>query len=137
MNVGPLSCSPSNVADSFRPTPACMTPSEFTSPVVAGGVATFGAQRRNQVYGPNFFDTDLTLMKNFRVPKWENAELGIGAQAFNVLNHPNFDQPVGNIADPQFGYIIRTVATPTSIFGAFLGANASPRGLQIRAQLRF
>jgi hypothetical protein len=30
-------------------------------------------------------------MKNFRIPKWEGAELEIGAQAFNVLNHPNFD----------------------------------------------
>jgi hypothetical protein len=135
--VGPITCSSSNVADAFRTTPACMTPTEFTSPVTPGGVATFGNQRRNQVYGPSFFNADLTLMKNFRVPMWEGAEFQIGAQAFNVLNHPNFDQPVGNIADPQFGYSIRTVATPTSIFGAFLGANASPRALQIRAQLRF
>ena len=36
-----------------------------------------------------------------------------GAHAFNVLNHPNFDQPVGNLGDPNFGYILRTVATPT------------------------
>ena len=135
--VGPLSCSASNVLNNFKSTPACMTPSEFTSPVIAGGVATFGNERRNQVYGPNFFDTDLTVMKNFRVPKWEGAEFQIGAQAFNVLNHPNFDQPVGNLADPNFGYSIRTVATPTSIFGSFLGADASPRALQIRAQLRF
>ncbi len=72
-------------------------------------------------------------MKNFRVPHWEGAELGVGAQAFNVLNHPNFDQPVGNLTDAQFGYSIRTAATPTSIFGSFLGADASPRVLQIRA----
>jgi hypothetical protein len=136
-SVGPISCSPSNVANAFISTPACMTPAEFTSPVVPGGIATFGNVRRNQIYGPNFFDADLTIMKNFRIPKWEGAELELGAQAFNVLNHPNFDQPVGNIADPEFGYILRTVATPTSIFGSFLGADASPRALQIRAQLRF
>ena len=138
MNVGPLSCSPSNVADNFRTTQPCMTPTEFTPSVdPTTGVAGFGNERRNQVYGPSFFDTDLTLMKNFRMPKWEGAELSIGAQAFNVLNHPNFDQPVRNIANSQFGFINRTVATPTSIFGAFLGANAAPRALQIRAQLRF
>jgi hypothetical protein len=136
-NVGPINCSSANVLNSYKPTPACMTPAEFTSPVTAGGVATFGNERRNQVYGPSFFNADLTLMKNFRIPKWEGAEFQIGAQAFNVLNHPNFDQPVGNLADPNFGYIIRTVATPTSIFGSFLGADASPRALQIRAQLRF
>jgi hypothetical protein len=136
--VGPLTCSPSNVFNNFKTTPACMTPTEFTSPVnPATGIATFGNERRNQIYGPYFFDTDLTVMKNFRIPKWEGAELQIGAQAFNVLNHPNFDQPVGNIADPNFGYSLRTVATPTSIFGSFLGADASPRALQIRAQLRF
>jgi hypothetical protein len=47
------------------------------------------------------------------------------------LNHPNFDQPVGNIDNAQFGYGVRTVSTPTSIFGSFLGAD------QIRAQLTF
>lgn len=134
--VGPIACSTSNVFDVNRATTPCMNTSQFTSPVTATG-GHFGNERRNQVYGPHFFDTDLTIMKNFRVPKWENAEFQIGAQAFNVLNHPNFDQPVGNLLNPQFGYIIRTVATPTSIFGSFLGANASPRALQIRAQLRF
>jgi len=137
-NVGPLSCSSSNVFDNYRTTPACMTAAEFTSPVSAAtGIGTLGNERRNQVYGPSFFDTDITVMKNFRMPHWEGAELQVGAQAFNVLNHPNFDQPVGDLVNPQFGYSIRTVATPTSIFGSFLGADAAPRALQIRAQLRF
>ncbi|HTT24738.1 MAG TPA: hypothetical protein VMG82_37830 [Candidatus Sulfotelmatobacter sp.] len=88
--------------------------------------------------GLDFYDLLIeSVMKNFRIPRWEGAELEIGAQAFNVLNHPNFDQPVGDISNPQFGFINRTVATPTSIFGSFLGADASPRALQIRAQLRF
>jgi len=137
-NVGPISCSPSNVANAFVTTPACMSPTQFTSPLVTtNGIASFGNQRRNQIYGPHYFNADFTLMKNFRIPKWEGAEFQVGAQAFNVLNHPNFDQPVGNIANSQFGFINRTVATPTSIFGSFLGANASPRALQIRAQLSF
>jgi len=136
-NVGSLSCSSSNRFDNFQATPACFTPADFTSPIASGGVATFGNERRNQIYGPNFFDADLTVMKNFRIPKWEGAEFEVGAQAFNVLNHPNFDQPVGVLGAPNFGYSQKTVATPTSIFGSFLGADASPRALQIRAQLRF
>ena len=136
-SVGPLTCSSSNVLNNYVSTPACMTPAEFTSPVGPNGIGTFGSQRRNQVYGPSYFDTDLTLMKNFRIPKWEGAELQIGAQAFNVLNHPNFDQPINDISNSSFGYSVTSVATPTSIFGAFLGANAGPRALQIRAQLRF
>jgi len=136
-NVGPLNCSRSAAFNNYVTTSPCMTATEFTAPLATTGAFGFGNQRRNQVYGPLYFNTDLTVMKNFRIPKWEGAELQIGAQAFNILNHPNFDQPVGDISNPQFGFINRTVATPTSIFGSFLGADASPRALQIRAQLRF
>jgi hypothetical protein len=136
-SVGPLSCSSSAVFKASGTTKPCLMPSEFASPVGPGGIAAFGRQRRNQVYGPMFFDTDLTVMKNFRIPNWESAEFQIGAQVFNILNHPNFDQPVGDVSNSQFGTIIRTVGTPTSIFGSFLGGASSPRALQIRAQLRF
>jgi hypothetical protein len=129
--TGPLSCSASAA------TTPCMTASQFPTAVTPGGVATFGNERRNQLYGPMFFDTDLTLMKNFRIPHWEGAQFQIGAQAFNVLNHPNFDQPVNNIGSPAFGSIVKTVGPPTSIFGSFLGGDSSPRALQIRAQLTF
>jgi hypothetical protein len=137
--VGPLSCSSSaafTVTGTNRP---CMTGSQFFSPVptATGGIASFGQQRRNQIYGPVYFNTDLTLMKNFRIPGWESGEVQVGAQFFNILNHPNFDQPVGDVSNSQFGQSIRTVATPTSIYGSFLGANAAPRAVQIRAQLRF
>jgi len=130
-SVGPLNCGPSAA------TTPCFNASEFSTAVGPGGIATFGNQRRNQVYGPSFFDTDLMLMKTLPIPHWEGAKFQFGAQAFNILNHPNFDQPVGDISNPQFGSIVRTVATPTSIFGSFLGADASPRSLQIKAQLTF
>jgi len=84
-----------------------------------------------------FFDTDLSLMKNFKIPHWEGAEFQIGAQAFNLFNHPNFDQPVNDVANSQFGSIVRTVGPATSVFGSFLGGDSSPRAVQIRAQIRF
>ncbi len=112
--LGTLSCS-----SSAATTPS-LNAAQFTSPVVPGGVATFGNERRNQIYGPRFFDTDLSLMKNFRIPRWENTKLQIGAQAFNLFNHPNFDQPVGDLSSSQFGSIVRTVGAPTSVFGSFL-----------------
>jgi outer membrane receptor protein involved in Fe transport len=129
--IGPLSCS------SSATTMPCMTQSQLTSPIVAGGIASFGSQRRNQIYGPRFFDADFTLLKNFAIPHWEGAKFQIGAQAFNLLNHPNFDQPVGDISNPSFGSIIKTIGSPTSIFGYFLGGDDSPRAIQIRAQLQF
>jgi hypothetical protein len=113
-------------------TPCLDSTTQFT-PAVNG----FGNQRRNQVWGPHFFDTDLTVMKNFHLPISESSNLGIGVQFFNILNHPNFDQPVADISNPNFGSIINTVSVPTSIVGSFLGGDASPRLIQIKGTLTF
>jgi hypothetical protein len=97
----------------------------------------FGNQRRNQVNGPNLFNTDLTLSKGIPVPHWEGARLDFGITAYNLFNHANFDQPDGDIASPSFGSIVTTVNPPTSIYGSFLGADASPRLLQTQIKLTF
>jgi hypothetical protein len=76
-------------------------------------------------------------MKNFNVPGWEHAKFGVGAQFFNLFNHPNFDQPVGDISNPDFGTIISTVNTPNSILGSALGGDASPRLIQFKGTLTF
>ena len=122
---------PSSCSSSAVNTP-CFAAGQF-SPATTG----FGSQRRNQFYGPDYFDTDLTLMKNFAVPHWEGAKFSLGAQFFNLFNHPNFDQPVGDVSNSQFGSIINTVNTPTSILGSFLGADASPRLIQLKAAFTF
>jgi hypothetical protein len=97
----------------------------------------FGVQRRNQLYGPNFFDADLSVMKNFHVPLGEKGEFGVGLQFFNLFNHPNFDQPVADVSSSQFGLITRTVSVPTSLLGSFLNGDASPRMIQVKANLSF
>jgi hypothetical protein len=76
-------------------------------------------------------------MKNFHVPISESSTVGIGFQFFNLFNHANFDQPVGDVASSQFGLINRTVSVPTSILGSFLNGDASPRLIQVKAQFTF
>ena len=99
---------------------------------------SFGNQRRNQFFGPGYFNTDFTVMKFTSMPHWESAKLGLGVQFFNVLNHPNFDQPIRDLSNTgQFGQIVRTVNTPTSILGSFLGGDASPRLIQLTAKFNF
>ena len=88
------------------------------------------------MFGPRFFNTDLTITKDFHIPGWENGVISIGATAYNVLNHPNFDQPVADVAS-TLGTIISTVNPPTSIYGSFLGGDASPRLLQTQIKLSF
>jgi hypothetical protein len=94
-------------------------------------------QRRNQFYGPHYFDTDMTIMKYTAIPHWETAKFGIGAQFFNLFNHPNFASPVNNVANPQFGQVLSTVNPPTSILGSFLGGDASVRLIQLTAKFNF
>jgi hypothetical protein len=45
--------------------------------------------------------------------------------------------PVGNVSSSLFGKITRTVSGPTTIFGGLLGADASPRLIQLKVQLTF
>jgi len=109
----------------------------FQSPLPTTTINGWGNQRSNQVWGPHYFDTDLTIMKNFHVPINESSNFSVGLQFFNILNHPNFDQPDSNISSSTFGSIINTVSVPTSIFGSFLGGDASPRLIQIKGSLSF
>jgi len=113
---------------------ACYSQANFADP----GVATdFGNQRRNQFRGPGYFDTDFGLEKAFAIPEWESAQFSIGARFFNLFNHPNFNFPVTDFDNPQFGQILKTVSQPTTIFGSGLGADASPRVIEMQAKITF
>jgi len=126
----PGSCSSSAVN-----TP-CFNTSQFApSTAVTGIVSGFGTMGRNNVYGPNFFDVDIALMKEIRIK--ERLTFSFGAQAYNAFNHPNFDQPVGDVANPQFGSSIAAVGPPTSLLGSFVGAGSSPRFVEIKGIVRF
>jgi hypothetical protein len=94
-------------------------------------------QRRNQFFGPRYFDTDMSIMKYTRIPHWETAKVGIGAQFFNLFNHPNFQPPINDINSSSFEQVQGTVNPPTSILGSFLGGDASVRLVQLTAKFNF
>lgn len=109
-----------------------------------GGISAFtdpsglGADGRNQYTGPGYFDTDVDVLKTIAVPHTETAKFQFGVQMFNALNHPNFGQPNSDIsAGSSFGQITSTVSGPTSIYGAYLGGDASPRLIQLKGTLIF
>jgi len=104
------------------------------------GTATdFGQSGRNQLFGPHYTDSDFTITKGFLMPHWETGKLKVGAQFFNVFNHPNFGQPIANTAygSSLMGTIQSAVNPPTSILGSFLGGDASPRLVQLTAKFEF
>ncbi|MGA7928077.1 MAG: hypothetical protein WCA20_19065, partial [Candidatus Sulfotelmatobacter sp.] len=101
-----------------------------------GPVVSF-AQGRNRFRYPHYFDTDFSIMKNTKIPRWENAELGIGFQFFNFFNHPNFGAPDNYSSDLGFGQISYLEQPPTSILGNGFGGDVAPRMIQLKAQLKF
>jgi hypothetical protein len=106
--------------------------------VEGGKEGSFGENGlRNAFRGPSYFDTDFSFTKKTKIPRWERGEFQLGLQFFNLFNHPNFNLPVNSITNPNFGTLQSTVNPPTSILGSFLGGDASPRLIQVKAQLVF
>ena len=110
----------------------CYSMASFSDPT-----GTFADQRRNQFRGPGYFDTDFDVEKTFAVPRWESAQFSVGARFFNLFNHPNFAFPNTNVDSGQFGQITQTVSQPTTIYGSGLGADASPRVIELQAKFVF
>jgi hypothetical protein len=69
----------------------------------ANATGTFGNAGHNALRGPGYFDIDMALSREFKV--FESLSLHIRAEAFNLMNHPNFGGPNGNISSSSFGQI--------------------------------
>jgi len=96
----------------------------------------FGNIGRNSFRGPFFFNTDFGVSKDFKPT--ERMTFSIGATAFNVLNHPNFDNPHAAVSSKgTFGQLFQTIAGPNSPYGNFTGAIVNGRVLQLDAKFKF
>ncbi|MGC1781615.1 MAG: carboxypeptidase-like regulatory domain-containing protein [Acidobacteriaceae bacterium] len=97
---------------------------------------------RNILRGPNFFNIDAGLAKNFVLVPSRNVTLQFRADAFNVLNHPNFDQldydnysSYIDITQPSiFGTLPALVSNPATGGPNAIGA---PRVVQISGRIQF
>jgi len=100
---------------------------QYTGPV------GFQIGSRNNLRGPSYFNLDLGLGKTF--PVYKSANLKFRADAFNVLNHANFEAPsfennMSLVAAPdEFGVIPGTVIPN--------GSDQSARVLQGSLRLEF
>ena len=113
----------------------CLPPSSFVAVGSSFPIPSyFSNQHRNQFRGPGYFNTDLSLRKAFRLN--ERFRFSVGANAYNVLNHPNFGAPTTSITGGLGGFYT-TVAPPTSALGSGLGGDASSRTVQLEGRLTF
>ena len=93
---------------------------------------------RNELQGPKFFNADFGLAKNFPIIG-EGFHATFRADAFNALNHPNFNVPANNVyngydqadfTSSSFGVISSTVEQPGNL-------NNGARVLQLSLRLEF
>ena len=100
--------------------------SDFIGPV------GFAIGARNNLRGPGFFDLDLGLAKSFPV-YGDRVAMKFRADAFNALNHPNFNPPCTDITNVSCPFGAVQSMQGTSI------RNAGPasRVLQLALRLEF
>lgn len=113
----------------------CVNASQFNGGNGPGSETGFGNVPRNTFRGAPYFNSDFSLLKNTAIT--ERVNFGMGLNFFNVFNHPNFANPVHDLASGQFGQIQSTVVPPTSPYGAFVGSAVSGREVQIQARISF
>lgn len=117
--------------------------SEFSDAVKASeqfeGPIAFKIGPRNSFLGPRYFNADLGLAKNFPITA-ERVNLRFRADAFNALNHPNFDVPSENVyngldeMDYQQGKGFGEISYPVVPSG---NNNSGARVLQLALRLEF
>jgi len=73
-------------------------------------VGFFGNTSRGSYTGPGFTNLDAALHKVVQMPYNEKHQLSIRFEAFNALNHPNWNTPNMTITSPTFGRISGTGA---------------------------
>jgi hypothetical protein len=78
----------------------------------APGAGQLGNSNRTPVNGPDFVNTDFSVIKRFALP-WENTGLDFRAEMFNLFNHAQFGLPGSDFNSPgTFGKINSTVNGP-------------------------
>jgi hypothetical protein len=96
---------------------------------------------RNSLRGFGAVQWDFAVHRDFPIREW--LKLQFRAEMFNVLNHPNFGQPTGDINNGQFG--LSTQMLGQSLTGGQIGGGAlsalyqigGPRSIQLALKLMF
>jgi hypothetical protein len=83
-------------------------------------MGTFGNLGRDVIHGPGRINFDLSLTRSFRLT--ERFRLEARGEAFNAINHVNYNNP--------------TTSLNSATFGKIQGA-ADPRILQLSMKLHF
>jgi hypothetical protein len=120
-------------------TKPCLTTSEFNLPTATSTTPAqtdWGNTKPNSFRGPGFSSIATQLGKV--IPITEDKHFEIGADAYNLLNHPNFGLPNSDVFKGQtLGTVTTDVSVPTSIYGTGQGAIVSGRVVVVYGKFIF
>ncbi len=106
----------------------------FTAPgqgiFTAPALDQIGTTGRNSVTGPGFFNTDLSIQKNF--PIRERITFQLRADGLNAFNHINWGNPGGNGSSNSYIDQGGQIAS-----GPYPGGSTNPRQLQFSGRVQF
>ena len=102
-------------------------PAAFKPPVDTTG--TYGDAGRNIMRGPNQFNIDMSLIKYTKLGRF-NVELR--AEAFNILNHAQFQLPNRTIGNAAVATITAMLQNPACAL-----CGTTERNIQFAAKITF
>lgn len=132
-SLGTLGSWPNVVGDPYansgpRITPfGVVTGASNANALLTPDYGTLGDAGRNSFWGPHYYDTDLALLKNFRLT--ERFHMQFRAESFNLFNRPQLQQPINTVGSNILG---QSVATITHTDGT-----SSNRQIQLALKLFF
>jgi hypothetical protein len=101
-------------------------------------VGALGNSGRNAFRGPGLYNVDFSLGRSFRVPRLrEGTLLTVRADAFNVLNHANLNNPDDLVGSPTFGLATYGRQGTASGFPAVSPVNETARQIQLLVRFEF
>lgn len=107
-----------------------LNPALFAKPAVG----TYGNAGKGTWRGPNLWDVDTGLIKNFYpMPSHESLNFQFRGEFFNLFNHPQWSDPNVTYANGAFGSTRSTIGTQTGN----VGTTADYRIIQLALKMNF
>jgi hypothetical protein len=95
----------------------------------------FGNVPRNSFYGPHYTDIDMSLYKDIYQNE-KGMKFKVGAQAYNLFNHPALAAPQNDASLSNLGFIESDVVQPTGPYGSF-GSTSFDRIIVVNGTFTF
>ncbi len=100
--------------------------------------STLGNSGRNAFYGPGVYNFDLSLSRSFSISRLgEAGRFTLRADAFNVLNHANLNNPDSDLSHAAFGQALFGRQGRPSGFPAIFPLNETARQVQLLLRLQW